>query len=110
MSLSSPSKGISSVDIGRNHSSDSQSDDDDATKSTEESSESEEEYSDGSSLNKTSSENQSGYYEQRNDDGIKARSTKGASKKMTATYLEPEKRAAPVPQVRFSKLLTNMKK
>lgn len=107
MSLSSPNKDLeSNVRNGKHRSSDNESD---ATKSSEGTSESDEELSGESSETKPSSENQSSYYDE-DDDAVQVRSIKETLKKKTRSNGESGERAAPVPQVRFSKLVSHMKK
>lgn len=112
MSLSSPNKDINSN--GKNQLADSESDDDESFKSTEESSESDEEESKCSSQTKQSSENQSSYldddYDDDDDDAVRVHRIKSTAKKQNEADLETGKRSAPVPQVRFSKLVNHMKK
>lgn len=104
ISLSSPNKDINANGKNdKNHSRVSESDDEDEeyTKSTEETTEeSDEEESKGSSQTKQSSENHS------SDNAVQVRPITAMSKKKA----EPGKRTAPVPQVRFSKLVNHMKK
>lgn len=107
MSLSSPNKN------GKNRSSESESEDDDeeeeeSIKSTEESTESDEEDSRDSSLTKPSTHNASSIYD--DDDAVEIHPIKTLTKKKAGAKPQPEKRAAPVPQVRFSKLVSHMKK
>lgn len=110
MSLSSPNKDLeSNVRNGKHRSSDNESDEDDATKSSEGISESDEELSGESSETKPSSENPSSYYDE-DDDAVQVRSIKETLKKKTRSNGESGERAAPVPQVRFSKLVSHMKK
>lgn len=110
MSLSSPNRDIdSNMRNGKNHSSDNNSDEDDTTKTTDETSESEEEISEGSSQIKHSSENQSSYYEDEDVRAVQDRSTKEVAKKRADAIAVSGKRA-PVPQVRFSKLVSHIKK
>lgn len=114
MSLSSPNKDLH-LKGGRNRSSDSESEDDEeeeeeSIKSTEETTESEDEESRDSSLTKPSTINASSVYEDDDDDAVQVRPIKSLAKKNTGTKPHPEKRAAPVPQVRFSKLVGHMKK
>lgn len=110
MSLSSPNKDVdSNMKNGKNHSSDNDSDEDDTTKTTEETSESEEEMSEGSSQIKPSSENQSSYYEDEDDKAVQVRSVKEVARKRADASAVSGKRA-PVPQVRFSKLVSHIKK
>lgn len=107
MSLTSPNKDMKiNSKVDRDHSSVSESGDEEesVTKSTEETSESEEDESMDSSQTKHSSENRSSYMD--DDDAVQIRPISAISKKKAET----EKRNAPVPQVRFSKLINHMKK
>lgn len=110
MSLSSPNKN------GKNLSIDSESEDDDeeeedSIKSTEESTESDDEDSRDSSLTKPSTHNASSIYDDDDDDdAVEIRPIKELAKKKAGAKPQLEKRAAPVPQVRFSKLVSHMKK
>lgn len=118
MSLSSPNKDMNLKDRG-NRSSDSESeeeeeDDDEeeeeSLKSSEETTESEDEDSRDSSMTKPSTVNASSVNDDDDDDAVEIRPIKTAAKKKVGIKPQPEKRAAPVPQVRFSKLVSHMKK
>lgn len=115
MSLDSPKKDI----ISRNkktvsdlESEEEDEEDEETSKSTDNSSDSDdEEESKSSSQTKQSTENQSSHLEDEDDDNaVQVRPMAGISKKKLEAKPEPLKRGAPVPQVRFSKLVNHMKK
>lgn len=108
MSLSSPNKDSdSNIKNGKMHSSDNESDDDDETsKTSEETTESEEELSSGSSQTKQSS---SFHEEDDDDEAVRVHSINEIAKKKANRIAVPGKRAAPVPQVRFSKQISHSK-
>lgn len=115
MSLNSPSKDAISKGRNRMNKSESEEEDEDeeeTTKSTGQSSESDdEEESMGSSQTKQSTENQSSYLDEDDDDNaVQVRPITGLTKRKPDNKPEPQKRGAPVPQVRFSKLVNHMKK
>lgn len=105
MSLSSPNKdNDSNVKIGKKHLRENDSDEyDDTTKTSEETSESEEEISARSSQTKQSSSS----YEDDDDEAVQVHSIKEIARKKADTIAG--KRAAPVPQVRFSKQVSHSK-
>lgn len=106
MSLSSPNKNNHNMNGATSN---SNSDSEETSKSTEETSESEEEQSGGSSQTKQSSENKTSYSED-DDDAVEVHPIKSMAKKKVDVTSEGDKRLAPVPQVRFSKLVSHMKK
>lgn len=118
MSLDSPNKDASLRDRNKVNGLESEEEDDEdeedeeTTKSTEGSSDSDdEEESRSSGQTKQSTENQSSHLEDEDDDNaVQVRTIAEISKKKPETKPEPMKRGAPVPQVRFSKLVNHMKK
>lgn len=103
MSLNSPNKDVKVNSKIDSESEEEEDEEESITKSTEETSESEEESMD-TSQTKQSSENQSSYID--DDEAVQIRPISAISRKKA----ENEKRNAPVPQVRFSKLVNHMKK
>lgn len=116
MSLDSPNKDRSSRDTNKVSDLESEDEDDEdedeeeTTKSTEGSSNSDDEdESKSSSQTKQSTKNQS-LDDEDDDNAVQVRPIAGISKKKPDIKPELQKRGAPVPQVRFSKLVNHMKK